>query len=294
MLVTLYRGANREDVVRTLRDIQSAAQSAGNVHGQAQARLAAYLEWATNSIGMLEHRVSPADIDRLVLTRSYDRLLAAAGSLTGEDIGTQRVLNGLVSNEIQQRWQVLDEAIRDLDSQGRRWPQGTVYAVADTSFYIDHDSKLRETDFAHLLSGVWHDKPVTIIVPIIVLDELDGLKQRGGTAHVKWRASYTLAVFDDIFTKAGTQTILRRPTDDGTRGPVLMDILYDPPHHERLPINDDEIIDRALAAQNTAGSRVTLLTYDTSQAARARRAGLAVNKLSTPLGDEPEGKRGRK
>lgn len=126
--------------------------------------------------------------------------------------------------------------------------------------------KLRETDFAPPLPGVWLDKPVTIIVPIIVLDELDGLKQRGGTAHVKWRASYTLAVFDDIFTKAGVQAILQQPAADGTRGPVLMDILYDPPRHERLPVNDDEIIDRALTAQSTAGSPVTLLTYDTSQA----------------------------
>jgi hypothetical protein len=83
MLVTLYPGANREDVLRTLRDVQSAGQNAGNAHGLAQARLAAYLEWATNSIRMLEHRVSAADIDRLVLTRSYDRLLAVAGSLTG-------------------------------------------------------------------------------------------------------------------------------------------------------------------------------------------------------------------
>ncbi len=294
MLVTLYPGANRDDVLRTLRDIQSAAQNAGNVHGPAQARLAAYLDWATNSIRMLEHRISAAGIDRLVLTRSYDRLLAAAGSLTGEDLGTQRVLNGLVSNELQQRSQALDEAIRDLDSQGRRWPQGTVYAVADTSFYIEHDFKLRETDFAPLLPGAWLDKPVTIIVPVVVLDELDGLKQRGGTAHVKWRASYTLAVFDDIFTKAGTQAILRPPAADGTRGPVLMDILYDPPRHERLPINDDEIIDRALAAQSAASSQVTLFTYDTSQAARARRAGLAVIKLTKPLGDEPEDVRGKK
>jgi hypothetical protein len=294
VLVTLYPGANRDDVLRTLRDIQSAAQNAGNAHGPAQARLAAYLEWATNSIRMLEHRVSAADINGLVLTRSYDRLLAAAGSLTGEDIGTQRVLNGLVSHELQQRSQALDEAIRDLDSQGRRWPKGTIYTVTDTSFYIEHDSKLRETDFTPLLPGAWHDKPVTIIVPIIVLDELDGLKQRGGTLHVKWRASYTLAVFDDIFTKAGTQAILRQPTADGARGPVLMDILYDPPRHERLPINDDEIIDRALAAQSTAGSPVTLLTYDTGQAARARHAGLAVNKLTKPLGDDPEDTRGKK
>lgn len=294
MLVTLHPGANRDDVLRTLRGIQSAVQNAGNVHGLAQARLAAYLEWATNSIRMLEHRVSAADIDRLVLTRSYDRLLAAAGNLTGEDIGTQRVLNGLVGNEIQQRSKVLDEAVKDLDSQGRRWPQGTIYAVADTSFYIEHGFKLRETDFARLLPGAWLDKPVMIIVPIITLDELDVLKQRGSTLHVKWRASYTLAVFDDIFAKAGTQAILRQPDPNGTRGPVLMDILYDPPSHERLPTNDDEIIDRALAAQSIAGLPITLLTYDTSQGARARHAGLAVNKLTKPLGDEPEDTRGKK
>jgi hypothetical protein len=69
---------------------------------------------------------------------------------------------------------------------------------------------------------------------------------------------------------------------------------YDPPRHERLPINDDEIIDRALAAQSTASSPVTLLTYDTSQAARARHAGLAVNKFTKPLGDETEDTRGKK
>jgi len=33
---------------------------------------------------------------------------------------------------------------------------------------------------------------------------------------------------------------------------------------------------------------VTLLTFDTNQAARARNAGLQVNKLTKPLGDEPE------
>jgi hypothetical protein len=61
-----------------------------------------------------------------------------------------------------------------------------------------------------------------------------------------------------------------------------MNTLFDPPRHERLPINDDEIIDRAVAAQGLAGASVTLLTFDTSQAARARNAGLAVNKLTKP------------
>jgi hypothetical protein len=89
-----YPGADREDVFRTLRDIQSVVQNVGNVHGQAYDRLVAYLEWANNSVRMLEHRLSSADIDHLVLTRGYDRLLAATGTLTSSEIGSQRVLNG--------------------------------------------------------------------------------------------------------------------------------------------------------------------------------------------------------
>jgi len=41
---------------------------------------------------------------------------------------------------------------------------------------------------------------VVVIVPPIILDELDGLKQRGGDATRKWRASYTLAILEDVFS----------------------------------------------------------------------------------------------
>ena len=297
MLVTVYPGAGRDDVLRTLRDIESAAHNADShsgFHGsKAYSHLTSYLEWATNSVRMLEHRVSAADIDRLVCTRGYERLVAAAGSLTGADMGTQRVLNGLVDHEINQRTEALQEAVKDLDEQIRRWPKNTTYTVADTSVYIEHDDKLRDLDFAPLLDG-WPDKPVVVIVPLIILDELDNLKQRGGDSMRKWRASYTLAVLEDVFSQSSSRGVLRKAAADGTRGTVYMDVLFDPPRHERVPINDDEIIDRTLAAQGLAGASVTLLTFDTSQAARARQAGLTVKKLTRPLGDEPEDTRGNR
>jgi hypothetical protein len=56
----------------------------------------------------------------------------------------------------------------------------------------------------------------------------------------------------------------------------------------RLPINDDEIVDRAAAVKPLAGRQVTLLTYDTGQASRGRRAELNVIKLSKPVGEEAD------
>ena len=65
-------------------------------------------------------------------------------------------------------------------------------------------------------------------------------------------------------------------------------MLYDPPGHARLPINDDEIVDRALTVQLLAGRPVRLLTYDTGQAMRARAAGLTAVKLRAAAEAEPE------
>ena len=43
------------------------------------------------------------------------------------------------------------------------------YAVADTSFYIEHEDKLEGIDFASLLGSAWPDKRVTLIVPVATL-----------------------------------------------------------------------------------------------------------------------------
>lgn len=139
----------------------------------------------------------------------------------------------------------------------------------------------------------WADKTVRVIVPILIIDELDGLKRSGETLR-RWRARHTLKVIEDALASPPVRGLLRNPAPDGTRGGVILDLLFDPPGHVRLPISDDEIIDRALAAQGLAGTPVTLLTFDTGQAMRAREAGLRVHKFTVPVGEEPPDTRGRK
>jgi hypothetical protein len=81
--------------IRTEADNATGPGNAG-----AAGRLTGYLEWAARSAPMLHNRIKAADIDRLILTRGYDRLLAAAGSLTGTDTSIQRVLNDLIDMEL--------------------------------------------------------------------------------------------------------------------------------------------------------------------------------------------------
>jgi hypothetical protein len=67
--------------------------------------------------------------------------------------------------------------------------------VADTSVYITHPDKLEQIDFVPLV-GVRGD-PIHLVVPVVVIDELDGLKQ-GKDNRTRWRAGYTLAVLDRV------------------------------------------------------------------------------------------------
>ncbi|GAB2842863.1 hypothetical protein GCM10027074_06700 [Streptomyces deserti] len=57
------------------------------------------------------------------------------------------------------------------------------------------------------------------------------------------------------------QAVLRAPSDEELRrtglrrGEVTVQLMFDPPEHVRLPINDDEIVDRALAIKPLSGAR---------------------------------------
>lgn len=70
---------------------------------------------------------------------------------------------------------------------------------------------------------------------------------------------------------------------------MSVEIVLDQPGHVRLPIDDDEIIDRAVAIQSMASRPVRLLTCDTGQHTRGCAAGLEVTKIpAKDPGPEPD------
>ena len=288
MLVTPVPGASREQLQKTLQEQHTAVL---NLHGadrsSAQGWLGTYLEWTANAVRHLANQISPIDLDELVLTPGYRRLLAAFGMVTSVDIASQRALRALISVELQQRVAAFEAARRALDELVARWSRLGAFVVADTSVYIEHDDKLEALDLVGLIDAENDLAPVHLLVPIVVVDELDGLKNKADKPYKRWRAGYTLGIFDRIFPQGSGIAVLRagkspRPVE------VSAEIVFDPPSHVRLPINDDELVDRTLAIQSLAGRTVTLLTFDTHQSTRAKAAGLTVIKLTKPIGDEPK------
>jgi hypothetical protein len=286
MLVDPLPGVERTAL---LEAITAVATGAINLRGSAGSPYEDYIRWANDSAQKLSLLISAVDVDRLVLTQRYWLLQSMPGS---RDHPTVRML---LNSEVDERVRAFEETEKALRQQIERWSRPGVFVVPDTSFYINHPKKLEEAIedddlFRHLNLPPF--EAIHFLVPILVIDELDRLKE-STNKDVRWRAGYTTAVLNDRLrdpTRPGTLRQEERLPRSGWgtfRDEVTLEILFDPPRHTRLPINDDEIIDRALAAQVLAGRDLTVITYDTGQSMRARAAGLKAVKLDVERGAEP-------
>jgi hypothetical protein len=274
MLVTLLPGANREhllaDLAERRNEITSLHSNPVDVPSEVLTR---YVQWTTATERVLRRQVQSKDVERLVPSYSRDQLVVAYGSAHRETFYT------LLNSEVATRLAAFNDAHEALRREIARWSATPGWLiVADTNIYLHGASKLKELDFVGLLNAaingptVSDDTELHVLVPIVVVDELDNLKQ-SKDRHVRWRARHTLSVLDSVFAAEKVAPL---------RAGVTMEMVLDPAGHVRLPITDDEIIDRSLAVSSVAGRPLTLLTYDTGMSTRARMAGLATVKVPDP------------
>jgi hypothetical protein len=274
MLLTPRPGVNLDNLLPTLDSTRSAASNlwSGGGPGTAYGRLLSYLEWAGTAARMLGYQISEADLAALVLNRRYELLLSSFSGMASTDTPVQRVVNDLVRLELEGRVKDFDAAIATLKAYKERWSSVGDLLVLDTNFYVEHPDEVQDADLAQLTAATTPGWKMHVLVPLLVVDELDRLKRDN---RVRSRARTALKTLNMVFAHVSEdQPIGRLREDAPDLGPVTMELLSDPPDHERLPDPDAEIVDRALAVQNMAGHPVTMVTYDTSMAFRARQVGL--------------------
>ncbi|WP_433458528.1 PIN domain-containing protein [Micromonospora sp. CA-248212] len=247
-------------------------------------RAFAYIEWVHEARRRLYNLIRPAELEQLLGLRSYETILTATSPFGGP--GGERVLNSLVSTELTERVTVFEHAIRNLKERVDQLYRAGVLVVLDTNVYLHYPQELHEIDLRQDLG--LREEPIYILVPMAVVDELDGKKQHQNK-DTRRRARMVTAKIEQVVRNGGR---LREqdysPLGSGgiPRGEITLDVVFDPPGHTRLSITDDEIVDRAATLQTLAGRRVRLLTYDTGMAMRGRNAGLTVHKLQHSRTDD--------
>jgi rRNA-processing protein FCF1 len=148
-------------------------------------------------------------------------------------------------------------------------------AILDTNIY-DHYQLFTQINWNEVLGA----KSVRLLVPLVVVDELDGQKDNRESRLGK-RAGKVIKALRGL------------PFVAGDRGPRLvrpgieLDYLPEPPGHVRRASNDDEVVRQAAYICSIAPNRVVLITGDLGMQVRAMNQDvphilMPENYLATP------------
>jgi hypothetical protein len=199
VLVSPLPGATHGNVLGSFRHLASKLSilRTGPDTGESNRWLVDYLDWVNEAARMLRSQVSASDIERLVLTKRYELLLSMVAPVshsTDSKVVTRNpasqvllgamanstpdpVVNGLLGIEVEERVAAFDEVCTTLVRQFERWSRVGVSVVLDTTVYMTHPDKLESLDFSTLAEV--RDEAIHVLVPMVVVEELDNLKQRG-------------------------------------------------------------------------------------------------------------------
>jgi hypothetical protein len=123
VLITPRPGVDPKGLLETLRTVGNQAVNlrSGGQAKNASGRLLAYLEWTGDAVRMLGNQISNGDLTSLVLTSRHAQLLGGVGNMTSTETEVQRVVNGLVLRELDERVAAFEETVAELRRRLGAW-----------------------------------------------------------------------------------------------------------------------------------------------------------------------------
>jgi hypothetical protein len=241
-----------EDLDRWLHNAKSGNQTFGPADP--------FLAWCENHARpQLESLFALTDGLLAELDASYNRI----NNMPKSDV---RRLNAMLSWEYATWSRRLGEALDELRKQKQVVMRPGHPIVLDTSALMEGEP-FEAFDW-HSLHASLVDLPVRLIVPILVIEELDDLlHNRSGERRQRARS----------VTRSLLEVHQTNPTEPATlpgRSNVTIEVLLDGDWHQRRPNNDAEIIDQALVIRDLTAKEVLLAACDLRMMYRAAAAGL--------------------
>lgn len=255
-----------ENAIQTVKQVKDQLWS--TVAGASAARKDAFLtwcnQWATPQLG--NHLLASGPVFAEI-AESYHRLVTVPPL-------TERELNGLVDRE----WHAWDARLERLIAE-----------LEDLRPFLGRPGALVVPDTSALIEGVffarfdWHrlhpslqDSAVRLVVPSVVVEELDELK-RHRDVRQRERARRVLTALWDLHQARPSEPAALADTPD-----VTIEVWLDHGWHQRMPNIDGEIIDQAVGMHELTGRPVILAACDYAQLYRAAPAGLTVVLMPRP------------
>jgi hypothetical protein len=179
-----------------------------------------------------------------------------------------RRLNAMLSRELMAWDRRLGDLIVELSGQKRIAGRPGEPIVLDTSVLME-GQPLMSFDW-HSLDPSLVSKPVRLVVPILVVEELDDLLHDRQAERRQKARTATRTLLELHETRPTEPAVLPGQPD------VTIEVLLDGDWHERRPNNDAEIIDQALAFHELTGKPVLLATCDLRMMYRAGAVSLTA------------------
>jgi hypothetical protein len=230
---------------------------------------------------MLQSRVTSGELDRLLTSPRYWATFA-------NPIPVPSTVSA-VTEEVQYRARLMNEAAAVLTEATEAWRpvdgDFTNLVVVDTNFWVEQTGSFDAIDWHGLIDSVngpgapaMQDE-LRLVVPMVVIDELDSLTHKG-TVRPKVIGA-TRWLYKHLGGAPSRPATLAEATN--ARGVVTAQLVFEPHAYTRLPNNDDEIVETAVRLRDFLGHpprQVFFLTYDAGAAFRAGHAGLMPRLLT--------------
>lgn len=146
--------------------------------------------------------------------------------------------------------------------------ESTALAILDSNIF-HHYQDFTDIPWPTVLKA----KQVQILVPLVVVDELDSQKY-SASSRVSRRASKVISQLRGLELRAGSATRY------AVRDSVDLEFVPEPSDHVRRSSNDDEIVRQASYVSSITPNRVVLVTADLGMQVRAEP--LAVESFVLP------------
>jgi rRNA-processing protein FCF1 len=227
-----------------------------NLRGAGTTSNIAYLQFETLAEHSLAQAFVRSDVEQLFHTPRFFELVRL--TTPGE------IMNRLVVAEIGARLEDVSEAVVGLKNRRARLTYSRDHILLpDTNIFL-HCKPFDELDWRELAYGeIPH-----IVVPIVVIEELDRLKR--GPATIRQAARDSLKRFHSLGLERSQTAKLKTAT---------IEILEDEIAHERASTADLEILETCSEIQTVSSKSVGIVTSDLSMIVRARASRLTTHEV---------------